>query len=252
MVHDLEGMNVLVTGATGSIGTAIVKEVARCGGFPLMHYRHNRQAAGTLLEAVNGHGLLVQADLSAREGPKDLWEACIAKAKRIDAVVHNAGVRMEISLESDWDDWHAAWARELQINIQAVADLNRLAIPHFSEHGSGRIISMASRAGQRGYSAEALPYGVTKAALINLSKSVATSFGHLGIVSACIAPGWVRTEMAEAFIAKHGFQAAVADIPIGDIATPQEVAELVGFCLKPSQRSINGATFDMNGGSYIR
>lgn len=252
MSSSLDGMNVLVTGASGGIGAAIVEEVARQGGFPLIHYGANRRAAEALLERIGGRGALVQADLFSLQGPRALWEGCLQRVSRVDAVVHNAGIRTEISLESDWNDWHAAWSREFQINVQAAADLNRLAIEHFSRHGAGRIISMASRAAQRGYSADALPYGVTKAALINMTKSIALSFGDRGIVAVCIAPGWVRTAMAEDFIAKHGEQAAVEGIPIGDIASPGEVAELVAFCLLPSQRSINGATLDINGGSYIR
>lgn len=71
-------------------------------------------------------------------------------------------------------------------------------------------------------------------------------------VEPAIAPGWVRTEMAEAFIAKNGKAAAVADIPIGEMAEPAEIAELIAFVLRPSQLSLNGATLDVNGGSYIR
>lgn len=252
MGSSLEGINVLVTGASGGIGGAIVEEVARQGAFPLIHFSCNRNGAQKLLERIEGKGALVQADLASRDGPRVLWEQCLEQVPRLDAVVHNAGIRTEISIESDWDDWHAAWQREFQINVQAAADLNRLAIPHFSENRSGKIISMASRAAQRGYSAEALPYGVTKAALINMTKSIARSFAHRGIVAACVAPGWVRTDMAEDFIAKHGIQAATQEIPLGEIASPKEVAELVAFCLLPSQRSINGATLDINGGSYIR
>ena len=252
MQHRLEGLNVLVTGASGGIGSAIVEEIARQGGFPLIHYGANLQAAEQLLARIEGNGALVQADLFAREGPQVLWKNCLAKVPRIDGVVHNAGVRTEVTIDAPWDAWHAAWQREFQINVQAAADLNRLAIAHFSQHRSGKIISMASRAAQRGYSADAMPYGVTKAALINMTKSIARSFAHQGIVAVCIAPGWVRTSMAEDFIYQHGFDAAVQDIPLGDIATPSEVAELVAFCLQPSQRSINGATLDVNGGSYIR
>ncbi|WP_429569134.1 SDR family oxidoreductase [Paraburkholderia sp. JPY419] len=67
-----------------------------------------------------------------------------------------------------------------------------------------------------------------------------------------ISPGWVSTEIAEDYIAKHGKSSVVADIPIGEIATPSEIAELVCFVLRPSQASLNGATLDVNGGSYIR
>jgi NAD(P)-dependent dehydrogenase (short-subunit alcohol dehydrogenase family) len=127
-------------------------------------------------------------------------------------------------------------------------EINRGDIPL----GGGTIVNMASRAGQRGYAADAMPYGATKAALINLTKSIARSFGADGIVAVAIAPGWVQTGMAEDFVAQFGKQAAVSDIPIGEMAQPSEVAELVAFALRPTQRSLNGATLDLNGGSYIR
>lgn len=111
---------------------------------------------------------------------------------------------------------------------------------------------MASRAGQRGYSANAMAYGATKAALINLTKSVAQSHGPEGITALALAPGWVRTEMAEAFIAQHGEAAALAGIPVGRMAEPAEIGDLVAFCLRPSQVSLNGAVLDVNGGSYLR
>jgi 3-oxoacyl-[acyl-carrier protein] reductase len=138
------------------------------------------------------------------------------------------------------------------VNFFAAADLCKEALTHFKAHGGGRIINMASRAGQRGYAANAMPYGATKAALVNLTKSIARSFARDGIVAVTVAPGWVRTDMAEDFVAKHGKEAAVADIPIGEMAEPSEVAELVAFLLRPSQSSLNGATLDVNGGSYIR
>jgi NAD(P)-dependent dehydrogenase (short-subunit alcohol dehydrogenase family) len=97
-----------------------------------------------------------------------------------------------------------------------------------------------------------LPYGATKAALLNLTKSIARSFGDDGVVAIAIAPGWVSTDMAQQFVATHGKLAAVGDIPIGEMAQPSEIAELVAFALRPSQRSLNGATLDVNGGSYIR
>ncbi len=111
---------------------------------------------------------------------------------------------------------------------------------------------MASRAGQRGYVGDAMPYGATKAALVNLTKSIARSFAQDGVTAIAIAPGWIRTNMAEEFIATHGKAAAVADIPIGEMAAPSDVAELVAFALRPSQASLNGTTLDFNGGSYIR
>jgi NAD(P)-dependent dehydrogenase (short-subunit alcohol dehydrogenase family) len=99
-----------------------------------------------------------------------------------------------------------------------------------------------------------MAYGASKAALINLTKSVALSHGHEGItaVAVALAPGWVRTEMAEAYIAEHGAAAALAGIPIGAMAAPEEIGQIAAFAFRPSQASLNGAVLDVNGGSYMR
>lgn len=248
----LSGQTVLVTGASGGIGAAIVRRLAEEGARPIIHYGRDRAAAEALLASIPGEGMIVQADLSADDGAFNLWRNAEARAGRIHALVNNAGIRTEISIDAEPVAWREAWQREFQVNFFAAADLCKAALKHFRAQGGGRIINMASRAGQRGYAADAMPYGATKAALVNLTKSIARSFGADGVVALAIAPGWVQTDMAEDFVAKFGKQAAVADIPIGEMAQPSEIAELVAFALRPSQRSLNGATLDVNGGSYIR
>ncbi|MFK0309793.1 SDR family NAD(P)-dependent oxidoreductase [Pseudomonas sp. NPDC090233] len=249
----LGGQVVLVTGASGGIGAAIVEQLAAEGARPVIHYSRDVQGALQLLQRIGGNGWTVQGDLSDETGPEQLWHAALdVSGGRIHAVVNNAGIRTEIPLDAPASSWREAWRREFQVNFFAAADLCREAVAHYRAHGGGRIINMASRAAQRGYAADALPYGSSKAALINLTKSLARSVASEGIVAVAIAPGWVRTEMAEQFIAQHGEAAAVADIPVGRMASPAEVAELVAFTLRPSQVSLNGATLDVNGGSYIR
>lgn len=248
----LQGRTVLVTGASGGIGAAIVERLAAEGARPIIHYGRDEAGARSLLARIGGNGLAVQADLSAPDGPFALWRTALEAAGRIHGLVNNAGIRTEISVEASPEDWKAAWQKEFQVNFFAAADLCKEAVRHFKAEGGGRIVNMASRAGQRGYAADAMPYGATKAALVNLTKSIARSFGADGVTAVAIAPGWVRTDMAEAFIAAHGRQAAVADIPVGEMATPAEVAELVAFALRPTQVSLNGATLDVNGGSHIR
>jgi NAD(P)-dependent dehydrogenase (short-subunit alcohol dehydrogenase family) len=248
----LAGQNILVTGASGGIGAAIVERLAGEGARPIIQYGRDRSGAEALLERIQGQGWIAQADLSAVDGAFRLWQDAAAQCDRIHGVVNNAGIRTEIAIEAEPDAWQAAWRKEFQVNFFAAADLCKEALRHFKAHGGGTIINMASRAGQRGYAADAMPYGATKAALINLTKSIARSFGADGVVAVAIAPGWVQTGMAEDFVAQFGKQAAVSDIPIGEMAQPSEVAELVVFALRPSQRSLNGATLDMNGGSYIR
>ncbi|MBB4194587.1 NAD(P)-dependent dehydrogenase (short-subunit alcohol dehydrogenase family) [Rhizobium aethiopicum] len=248
----LAGQTVLVTGSSGGIGASIAERLSAEGARPIIHYGRDGRGAEALLGKLGGNGLIVQADLSSPDGAFTLWRDALAAAGRIDAVANNAGIRTEISVDADPADWRAAWQKEFQVNFFAAADLCKEALVHFRQNGGGRIINMASRAGQRGYTADAMPYGATKAALINLTKSIARSFGRDGVIAVAIAPGWVRTDMAEDFVAKYGKEAAVGDIPIGEMAETEEIAELVAFLLRPSQASVNGATFDVNGGSYIR
>ncbi|WP_085726645.1 SDR family NAD(P)-dependent oxidoreductase [Pseudomonas sp. R37(2017)] len=249
----LAGQIVLVTGGSGGIGAAIVEQLAAEGARPLIHYSRDVHGAQRLLDRIDGQGWIVQGDLSEDTGPEQLWQAALELAGgRIHGLVNNAGIRTEVPLEAPAAQWRAAWRREFQVNFFAAADLCREAVAHFRANGGGRIINMASRAAQRGYAADALPYGSSKAALINLTKSLARSVAGEGVVAVAIAPGWVRTDMAEQFVAQHGEAAAVADIPTGRMASPCEIAELVAFTLRPSQASLNGATLDVNGGSYIR
>lgn len=248
----LDGKTILVTGASGGIGRAIVKALAADGARPLIHYGRDQEAAISLNDEIGGKGVVIGADLASSEGALELWAKAVAAAGRIHGLVNNAGSLGRVGIEADTEVWQAIWQRDFQINFFAAVDLSKQAICHFKEFDGGHIVNIASRAGQRGYSADAMAYGASKAALINLTKSIARSFGPDRVTAVAIAPGWVSTDMAEEFVAKHGKQAAVGDIPIGEMADPSEVAELVAFTFRSTQASLNGATLDVNGGSYIR
>lgn len=247
----LGGQTILVTGATGAIGRAICMELAKDGANVLIHYGRNRSAAEGLLAEIGGKGAVLSADLSDPDAPDALWHSAEAHG-RVTGLVNNAGIRSEVPVDAPMSEWQAVWEREFRVNFLSAVDLTKCAIQHFRAHGGGRIINIASRAGQRGYSSNAMAYGASKAALINLTKSVAQSYGAEGITAVALAPGWVRTEMAEAFIAHHGEAAALSGIPVGRMAAPEEVGELASFLLRPSQVSLNGAVLDVNGGSYLR
>ncbi|WP_430442463.1 SDR family NAD(P)-dependent oxidoreductase [Shinella sp.] len=248
----LDGQTVLVTGASGGIGAAIVERLALEGARPIIHYCQDEDGAEALLARIGGNGVVLQSDLSHSDGPCTLWENAVASAGRIHGVVNNAGIRTEVPIETSSAAWKAAWQKAFQVNFFAAADICREALLHFRTEGGGRIVNMASRSGQRGAAPDVLHYGAAKAAMINLTKSIAHSFGREGATAVCIAPGFVRTEMATSLIAEKGKLETMGDIPIGDMAEPAEVAELVAFVLRYGQDSLNGATIDVNGGSYVR
>ncbi len=248
----LSGQSILVTGATGAIGRAICHALVAEGARVVIHYGRNRDAAEALLAALDGRGWCLPADLSDPAAPQALWDRAVAAAGRLTGLVNNAGIRSEVAVDAPMDEWQRVWAREMRVNFLSAVDLSKLAIPHFRDNGGGRILNMASRAGQRGYASNAMAYGASKAALINLTKSIAQSHGHEGVTAVALAPGWVRTDMAEAYVARHGEAAALAGIPIGRMAAPEEIGELAAFAFRPSQASLNGAVLDINGGSYLR
>lgn len=249
---NLDGRTILVTGATGAIGRAICVALAAEGAQVAIHYGRNRATAEAILTDIGGRGFVLAADLSDPAAATQLWQAAETGAGRLHGLVNNAGIRSEVKVTAPLADWQASWEKEFRVNFFAAVDLSRAAIRHFRAHGGGRIVNIASRAGQRGYASNAMAYGASKAALINLTKSIALSHGHEGITALALAPGWVRTEMAEAYIAQHGEAAALAGIPIGAMAAPEEIGEIVAFAFRPSQASLNGAVLDVNGGSYLR
>lgn len=248
----LSGQTILITGATGDIGRAIVTAVADLGGHPIIHYRTRQREAENLLEKIGVNGALVQADLMESDGALRLWDAAEDAAGRIHSLVNNAGIRTASRIEDPFETWALGWEQDVRVNLRAPADLCRNAIPHFRRHGGGRIINITSRAAHRGYSEEFMPYGASKAGLVNLTKSIARYFGPDGIVAVAVSPGFVRTQMAEDFIRAKGRDVALGDIPVGKMVEPKEVADVVCLALRPDQLSLSGATLDINGASYVR
>ena len=145
----LTGQTILVTGATGAIGRAICTALAAEGARVLIHYGRNQAAAQSLLAQIGGKGAILSADLADPEAPETLWAAAEARGP-ITGLVNNAGIRSEVGIDAPMAEWQAVWAREFRVNFLSAVDLTKCAIPHFRKHGGGRIVNMASRAGQRG------------------------------------------------------------------------------------------------------
>jgi NAD(P)-dependent dehydrogenase (short-subunit alcohol dehydrogenase family) len=191
--HPLKNQTVLVTGATGGIGRSIVQRIAELGGQPLIHFRSNADEAKRLLREIGGNGRILQANLMENDGAVELWAAAEATGLKIGGLVNNAGIRATARVDDTFEAWSEAWDEDLRVNLRAPADLCKCAIQYFRKNQGGRIVNIASRAAQRGYTEDHMPYGVAKAGLVNLTKSIARSFGKDGIIAVAIAPGFVRT-----------------------------------------------------------
>ncbi|OYY64512.1 SDR family NAD(P)-dependent oxidoreductase [Sphingomonas sp. 28-62-11] len=230
--------NILLTGSSRGIGAAI--------------------AAALDLPGITliGHGTNsgIPADFVDPAAPAVLWQAALDQfGGQIDVLINNAGVFEENPIDRDDDAWLANWNRTMQINLTASAALCRLAVRHWQERKApGRIVNIASRAAYRGDSPAHWHYAASKAGMVAMTKSIARGYARDGILAFAICPGFTMTGMAEDYLASRGGDKLLADIPLGRVADPAEVATAARFLALDAPPSMTGAVLDINGASYVR
>lgn len=249
--HPLKGKTVLVTGASKGIGLVIAKTLFRDGANVIIHYSSNATPALALEAEFGERGFAIKADLSKSDEIQTLWRSALNWRGRVDVLVNNAGVYVSSHIDDD-NDWRTGWNTNLQVNLIAAADLCRYSIQHFENMGAGIIINMASRSSHRGDNAEHLAYGAAKGGLLALTKGIARGFAGKNILAYALAPGWVRTDMAEAHIAKVGEDAVCAALPMKEVTPPIDIAEMICFLATGKVRHATGSTIDITGADYVR
>ena len=234
-------MNILVTGASRGIGAAT---------YALLK-SHGHNAVG---HSSKGSDELVAGDLSDLSAAPGIWETALDElGGRIDVLVNNAGIYEAVADNAGDDEWHAAWQRTLTVNLQSAADLSKLAVSHFLDLGiPGRIVNVASRAAFRGDSPQHWHYAASKGAMVAMTRTIARGYAADGILCFAVAPGFTVSEMTESYLAGRGGAQIVADIPLGRVATTDEVAEVIRWLAIDAPASATGSVIDVNGASYVR
>ena len=235
-------LSALVTGSSRGIGAAIAAGLRARGVMVIGH------ASAAHDDATIG------ADLADPTAPAQLWEAALERAGgRIDILVNNAGLFAASPLELSDIQWLDNWEDTLRINLTAAAELSRYAVRHWlaGERG-GRAVHIASRAAHRGDSPDHWHYAAAKGGMIALHKTIARHYAAHGVLSYAICPGFTNTAMAGDYLASRGGAALLADIPLGRVATPEEIATMAVFCALDAPPSMTGAVLDANGASYVR
>ncbi len=235
------GRVALVTGASRGIGAAAFALLGSTGHRVVGH-------------STRGGDELIAGDLADPDAPRALWNAALERLDgRIDVLVNNAGIYEGVAEDAPDGEWHAAWARTLTINLQASADLSRLALAHFrsSDPLGGRIVNVASRAAYRGDSPMHWHYAASKAGMIAMTKSIARGYAAENILAFAVCPGFTATGMVEEYIASRGGEKLLADIPLGRPASPDEIAETIRWLALDAPPSATGAVIDVNGASYV-
>ncbi|RZM33382.1 MAG: SDR family oxidoreductase [Sphingomonas sp.] len=230
--------NILLTGSSRGIGAAIAAKLDQPD------------------VALIGHGTRsgIPADFSDPAAPRALWDAALERlGGTIDVLINNAGVFDANPIDRDDDAWVAEWDRTMRINLTASAELCRLAVLHWQGRGvGGRIVNIASRAAYRGDSPAHWHYAASKAGLVAMTKSIARGYAGQEILAFAVCPGFTMTGMADDYLSSRGGDKLLADIPLGRVAMPDEIADVARFLALEAPASMTGAVIDVNGASYVR
>jgi NAD(P)-dependent dehydrogenase (short-subunit alcohol dehydrogenase family) len=254
-MDDLRGQTVLLTGASRGIGAATARTLGEAGAHLVAHYGSYREGAEEAVAALPvERKLLVQADLAQPGSARELWREALAWRGRIDVVVVNAAIAPETALDGSDEDWDTGWEQTLRVNVLEPASLIREAVRHYRVEDGGIVISLSSWAGQRGSAIASLPaYAASKAAIRNLTQTIAMNYAADGILAFVVAPGIVRTRMSEiSAVARGGLDAVNAALAMGEMVPAEEVARVITFLATGACRHLTGSTLDVNGATYIR
>lgn len=249
----LANQTVLVTGASGSIGQAIVRACAEAGARVAIHYHSGQAAAEELRASLPGEDhLLVPANIAHPAEIHRMVDEAVQTWGRLDVLINNAAIYVGHPVtDVSYSEWQMAFERVVNVNLLGAANACYCAARQMIAQGGGRIINIGSRGAYRGEPGMS-SYGATKAALHALSQSLAQELAPHNIFVTAIAPGFVEGGMATESLAGPRGDAIRAQSPVGRVARPEEVAHTVLFLASPGAEFLTGAVIDLNGASYLR
>lgn len=241
----------LVTGGSRGMGRSIAVALAQHGHDVAINCSRSRDQAEETAELVRACGrqaLVLQADVSDDRAVRSMVEACVGGLGRLDTLVNNAGTTIDIPPEDlealrleDWD-------RVFAVNVRGLFQVTRAAVPHLRQSPQASVVNMASIAGLRP-SAQPFPYAASKAAVVNLTKTLARALAPEVRVNA-VAPGWVLGEWMERTLGENYqrlMDRRAAHTPMRRVATPEDVAEAV-VSLVESNHLVTGEVVIVDGG----
>ncbi|MFO7768364.1 MAG: 3-oxoacyl-ACP reductase family protein [bacterium] len=247
---DLSRRLALVTGGSRGIGTACVRALARAGGGVAFSYREQGEAARGLTGEMEEEGrkvFAIQAELGDRDACEDLVRESVSHLGGLDILVHSAGIWTGGAIEAMPDE---VWAETMRVNLDSAFYLTRAAVPHLRGKEHGRIIYISSTAAQRGEAGHS-HYAASKGAVQSFTKSLAVELASDEITVNAVAPGWVRTEMVTAPLSEAELESAVAGIPRGRMADPEDIAGPVLFLASDLAAHVTGEILNVNGGAVL-
>ena len=249
-------MKVLLTGSSKGIGYNIAKDLIKEGHQLALHYNSNKSLLEVLINEYSSNSFIVKADLSVENEIKNLVDDTIENLSFPDCIINNAGIAESADIKLDLNNWSKMFDKTIDVNLKAPSLIFKEFLKYKREKkikSRLRFINIASRAAFRGEQQDYISYACSKGGMISLTKTMSRSFGETdNIVAISIAPGFVRTEMAQSFIDKHGEDVVKQGITVDRLTEPKDISPLVSLIVSGKMDHSTGSTIDVNGGSYLR
>lgn len=246
---NLQGKVAIVTGGSMGIGRAIALDLAAHGADVAINYRKHADEASRIvgeMERLGRRGLAVQADVASFDDAQRMVDTVREKFGRLDILVNNAGINRDAVV---WKMSEAQWDEVILTNLKGYFNYIHATASVFKEQGSGKIVNITSINGLRGKFGQS-NYSAAKAGIIGLTKAVARELGKFNVNVNAIAPGLIETDMVQQ-APQDVKDKALAEIMLGRLGTPEEVAHVVTFLCSDFARHITGEVIKVDGGQYI-
>ncbi len=240
----------IVTGGTGGIGTAICQRLAADYCVIACYFKGGKHEQAMQWQATQkeaGYDIdTLYANIADFADCEKLVALVMERYGRVDVLVNNAGITCDISLKKMTPE---QWQQVMDANLTSLFNMTRNVLPVMYDNGYGRIINISSINGRKGQFGQC-NYAATKAAMFGFSKSLAQEVASKGITVNTVSPGYTQTPML-AGVKEDVLHSIIANIPVGRLGKPEEIAAAVAFLASPESGFITGANLDVNGGQYM-
>ena len=244
-MSSLENKNIIVTGASGGIGNAIIKKLNEAGA--------NILASGTKIEKLeelkkNFEGIkILKFDISQSDKIEEFIENATSElGGSLDGLINNAGITQDnLAIRMTLDEWQ----KVINVNLTSTFLMSKFAIKKMLKNKSGKIVNITSVVGHTGNLGQA-NYTASKAGIVAMSKSLATEYAKKNININCISPGFIKTAMTDKIDDKFK-EVIISKIPSARLGEPDDIANAVFFLSSDLSNYINGETLHVNGGMYM-
>ena len=250
MAGRMENKVVIVTGGGSGIGRATCYRLRQEGAKVVVADRNQAGAEETreLMEGNDQNSAVSRVDISRSSQVKQMVEDTVSKFGRLDGLVNGAAILIRTPPLVDVED--VDWDLTMDTNLKGTFYCCKYAIPAMLENGGGSIVNISSMSGVRGV-AYSVPYAVSKAGVIHLTKVAAAQYTHQGVRVNCIAPGGIDTpQMRGSTASAETFQERNVEHPMGRVGRPDEVANLITWLTSEEASYVSGSTYIIDGGAW--